>query len=241
MKKKITPHILSIPPYISTTWQHIAALNVQERSGSSFLIIELTSGERIEVPNLDLETIEQIFSSHVSYNETNEELKKSLDTVKKNIAHPFLTLRMSNKLTSDGIEKFINVLQHNPEAADSPDLPKEMLDNIAHISQSLGAEDVSLLPRPVTGCNCFFCQISRTILSHIHPTHASIPSNEEIEEVTEEDLRFKNWDVCQKDPHLYEVINPLDTQEHYTVFLGQPIGCTCGDTHCEHIRAVLQS
>jgi hypothetical protein len=36
-------------------------------------------------------------------------------------------------------------------------------------------------------------------------------------------------------------MNPLDHKEHYNVFLGDPIGCSCGNNNCEHIQAVLKS
>ncbi|NGX33463.1 MAG: hypothetical protein K1060chlam4_01531, partial [Candidatus Anoxychlamydiales bacterium] len=40
---------------------------------------------------------------------------------------------------------------------------------------------------------------------------------------------------------LYRVTNPLDENEHYSVFLKDPIGCTCGKKNCEHVKAVLNS
>ena len=41
------------------------------------------------------------------------------------------------------------------------------------------------------------------------------------EEVNEEDLKFRSWDIKQTNEHLYEVINTLDTKEKYNVFLGE--------------------
>ena len=61
------------------------------------------------------------------------------------------------------------------------------------------------------------------------------------EEITEDDLKFRNWDIRQTADKLYAVTNPLDENEHYSVFLGTPLGCTCGEKNCEHIRAVLNS
>ena len=60
-------------------------------------------------------------------------------------------------------------------------------------------------------------------------------------EITPEELQFKDWEIAQKDGKLYHVINPLDKNEYYDVFLGDPIGCTCGNKNCEHIRAVLST
>ena len=69
----------------------------------------------------------------------------------------------------------------------------------------------------------------------------SSPSQEAVEEVTIDDLRFREWDIKQTGDKLYTVANPLHAEEHYTVFLGSPIGCTCGEQNCQHIRAVLNS
>ncbi|MGH2612567.1 MAG: hypothetical protein ACRDFB_05905, partial [Rhabdochlamydiaceae bacterium] len=61
------------------------------------------------------------------------------------------------------------------------------------------------------------------------------------EEVSDEDLKFRTWDIKQENDKLYSVTNPLDKKEHYNVFLGKPLGCTCGNKNCEHIQAVLKS
>jgi len=61
------------------------------------------------------------------------------------------------------------------------------------------------------------------------------------EEVSDEDLTFQDWEVKQEGDKLYLVTNPLDRDERYRVFLGKPLGCTCGKTNCEHIRMVLSS
>ena len=58
---------------------------------------------------------------------------------------------------------------------------------------------------------------------------------------SEDDLKFRDWDIEQKSEELYEVTNPIDQNEHYQVFLGNPVGCTCGKKNCEHIRTVLNS
>ena len=57
--------------------------------------------------------------------------------------------------------------------------------------------------------------------------------------MNEEDLKFRNWEIEQTADKLYIVTNPFDKNEHYSVFLGDPLGCTCGEKNCEHIRAVL--
>jgi PhoH-like ATPase len=49
------------------------------------------------------------------------------------------------------------------------------------------------------------------------------------------------WGIEQTAEQLYKVTNPLDANEQYNVFLGTPLGCTCGLKNCEHIRAVLNT
>ncbi|HEY5259597.1 MAG TPA: hypothetical protein VIJ46_03040, partial [Rhabdochlamydiaceae bacterium] len=96
-------------------------------------------------------------------------------------------------------------------------------------------EDTSLLPNPEPNCNCMHCQVAKAFHQEVGPT---IDIDEE---VSSDDLKFRTWDINQTTDKLYLVTNPLDAKEQYNVFLGDPMGCTCGDNHCEHIRAVLSS
>ncbi len=234
---KITSTILSIPPYISTTWRQISALHVHQAEEANILVIDLTNGNQIEIPHLDDQELADIFHAHSSFLDKEGEKKPTVSG-----SSPLLSLHLPSQLLGEGLDKISGVLQHNPEAADTEDLPQDFLDKVASISQSFNREDVSNLPTPVEGCNCIFCQIARTIQIQMTPSAETIPTGEQAEEeVSDEDLRFKSWDIQQRDPQLYEVINPLDKNEYYNVFLGNPVGCTCGTPHCEHIQAVLRS
>jgi hypothetical protein len=64
---------------------------------------------------------------------------------------------------------------------------------------------------------------------------------DDMEEISDDDLKFRDWEIAQTEANLYSVTNPLDPSEHYSVFLGEPLGCTCGSKNCEHIKAVLKS
>ena len=92
------------------------------------------------------------------------------------------------------------------------------------------------LPKPEDNCNCMHCQVSRALQigMGINPENLD-------EAVDEQDLKFRDWDILEEGAHLYRVTNPLDENEHYSVFLKDPIGCTCGKKNCEHIKAVLNS
>ena len=125
-------------------------------------------------------------------------------------------------------------MQHNPDQANLPPMSPEVLKKITMIARVFGLEDTSALPKAEPHCNCVYCQVARSL-------HGEEASFEQIEEVSDEDLKFRNWEIAQTGEKLYCVTNPLDTNEHYNVFLGTPLGCTCGSKNCEHIRAVLNS
>ena len=58
MSIKITEKILSIPPYISTSWSRICALHMK----ANILAITLADGDNGQIPNLDSETFSRFFS-----------------------------------------------------------------------------------------------------------------------------------------------------------------------------------
>ena len=132
------------------------------------------------------------------------------------------------------------MIEHNPLFADTPDLPEEMKSKIGELAKVIFGSDSAQLPSAEPHCNCFHCQIVRAMQNEC--THHSIPGSLEAEEeVHDDELRFKQFEIAQIDNQLYSVANPLDIHEKYTVYLGEPIGCTCGEKNCEHIVAVLRS
>jgi hypothetical protein len=213
---KITDKILSIPPYLSTPWSQIASLQSRATGSSYTLIVTLKSNLLVEVPGLDPTSLEQIFEAHTRHTESESPFASPI--------HFKLPIQPDGSLSS--------ALQHNPEQSDLPDMPPEVLDRMTTIGKAFGLEDTSALPAPESNCNCIYCQVVRAL--------GTSPQVEE-DLVTEADLHFRDWEVKQTAPNLYTVTNPLDAAEHYTVFLGTPIGCTCGQTHCEHIKATLSS
>jgi hypothetical protein len=241
---KIDPKILSIPPYISTSWKNIASLHVENHHPSLILVITLLSGARIEVPNLDPAMLESIFTAHSHYMELEEKPNQPKAQPRPPINFPIsqeqvLSLGLPFRNSLGGIQHIGSLLQHNPEQADSPDLPPDILQKIAILSKSLGVEDPNMVPKPEPHCNCMHCQIAKALQIGLNEEQSEKGQQEE--EVSDEDLKFKTWDVAQTSEKLYVVTNPLDNKEHYNVYLGDPIGCTCGENHCEHIRAVLNT
>ncbi|MBS0653709.1 MAG: hypothetical protein JSR39_09350 [Verrucomicrobia bacterium] len=247
----ITPSILSIPPYISTSWKSIASLHVEMQLSHPVLVVTLTTGARINIPHLDNISIEAIFANHAKHLELEqgsapEKLppKKpaapspAKDTLASSFSFP---LETPFNAPLNNLDHMGAVLQHNPEQSDAPDLPKELIQKITGLSKTIGISDPNMIPQPEPHCNCTHCQIARALHAGFEAHEPEQIANEEEEIVSEEDLKFRTWDINQTGDKLFIVQNPLDAKEHYSVYLGEPIGCTCGEKHCEHVRAVLNS
>ncbi len=223
---KITDKVLSLPPYISTSWKNILSLHVETKPYGHSLIIELRSQSKVEIPNLDPKIVDTIFSMHAQVLEHETESPSSSIST-QTFALPF-SLPMSLP-----IEGLTSIMQHNQEQASTPPLPPEVLEKIKSLKAIL-PEDLASLSKPEPHCNCPYCQILRALID-------IDDDDDDEEEITEEDLKFRTWDIKQENDKLFSVTNPLDQKEHYSVFLGDPLGCTCGHQNCEHLQAVLRS
>ncbi|MGB7978089.1 MAG: hypothetical protein WCF19_02885 [Chlamydiales bacterium] len=220
---KITSRILSIPPYLSTTWKNISSLYVNAEEDRLTLVVRLQNQIQVEVPGLSKELIHEIFEAHSKSAEEETEWKNPLEG-------PF---SFTVPVKSDGsFDPLVTSMQHNPEQADLAPIPPDVLKRLTMIARVFGLEDTSTLPKPEPGCHCVYCQITRAFAGG-----DAAP----IEEITHEDLTFRDWEIQEAGHQLYNVTNPLDANERYSVFLGTPLGCTCGSKNCEHIRAVLQT
>lgn len=218
---KITPQILSIPPYLSTTWKNITSLHVKEEGKTFRLLVILQNRVQVEVPGLKKDDVDAIFEAHTKY----AEAENSLSKIPFDSPYTF-----SLPLKADG-QTIDPLMQHSPEQADLDPLPPDVLEKIAAVTKAFGLEELISSSKAEPGCNCMYCQIVRALKGE----------SEAEEEVAEADLRFRNWDVEQRGEKLYRVTNPLDKNEYYDVFLGEPLGCTCAEKNCEHIRAVLNT
>ena len=219
---KINTKILSVPPYISTAWTNISAIHVID----GHLHVTLKSGSTIDIPKLDGTIIEKIFEAHAKF------LEKELPATQK--AAPESPFSFALPLPTDGFN-FGGMLEHNQKLASSPNLPPEAIEKIREMSKSLDIHANHMdMPTAEPHCNCPYCQIAR-IMNEEH--------KETEEEVSDEELTFRewNWDVKQVDDKLFLVTSPSNKDEQYRVFLGDPLGCTCGEKNCEHIRTVLNS
>jgi hypothetical protein len=225
---KITSKVLSIPPYISTTWGNISSLHVKEELGTYRLIVLLKDGPQVEIPNLDRGAIDAIFNAHAQFTE-----ECALETQARKVVEDSpisFSLPLKGDVDGNVIEAFGPTTQHNPDQADLPPLPPNVLKKIGAIASAFGVESLPSLPKTEPGCNCIYCQVMNAVFQGTG-----------VEEISEEDLKFRDWEVRKTADKLYIVTNPIDLNEHYSVFLGEPIGCTCGAKHCEHVRAVLST
>lgn len=235
---KINEKMLYLPPYLSTTWSQVKAL--YDKGG--ILIVTLADGDTVHVPGLNQEEIKQIFSMHASYLEHASENKDP-----QRFVSPFNFMSSKSddaietplKLAFGAFDSLGSAMQHNPAQSNAPLLPQEILNKIAAISKIVAPEEISALPQAEPHCNCFHCQIARAIQQAIHPAAKEIESEGEI--VTDADLQFQEWEIKQMDDKIFQVTNRLDNREQYQVYLGEPVGCTCGKQNCEHIIAVLKS
>lgn len=226
---KITPQILSIPPYFSTTWSNIAALRTIPQGLLYRLIVLFQDQTEVEVEGLGQAEIDLIFAAHARYMGRKERQTPSSAPV------PFSLEGLKSLFGGDSVQIFSGGLHHNPDQSSLPPLPPELLEKIVQVFRSLRiTEQPEALPPPEESCGCLYCQVVRAL--------ATPPEKQEEEElITEADLTFRSWDIEAKGKDLYSVTHPLDKGESYTVFLGTPIGCTCGHKDCEHIQAVLRS
>lgn len=243
---KITSSILSIPPYISTSWKNVLSIHLHpSESDSHDLVITLTNDSTIVVPELDTQTIELVFKAHASHLEQDQSAKPAESRPFPSLPFPptgsaSLSFGIPIKMKEmEGFNSFSGMMQHNPDQANFPPLPEEMLNKVQTVSKMVGLEkQLDQIPKAEPHCNCPYCQVARALHGETMKTEPVISKEEA---VCDADLTFREWDLKEIDKHLYEVSNPLDQNEKFQVYLGTPIGCTCGSKNCEHIKAVLNS
>lgn len=259
----INTKMLSLPPFISVGWGNISALYMK----NSVLAITLIEGNTIDIPDLNPEILDNIFKFHAEYLEREGDFEISQMNQFSQISQmPNLPTHFSNQINeilnnseSDAnneptvrigfaaLDELGSVMQHNPSQSDSPDLPAEILAKIVAITNIVAPDDASEMPNAELNCNCFYCQIARAMSDGSATLTSSSQQNQTIahqpkeEEITAADLKFREWDISQTGNKMFMVVNPLDSKERYSVYLGQPVGCTCGKQGCEHIVAVLKS
>lgn len=232
---KINHKVLSIPPYISTSWKNISSLQSTQEGEKHALIIHLQDGGLVRVPDLEAVVVQAIFGAHARHVET--ESKTPAEAPKRQ--SPVQEASPSIKFFE--IENISSMMTHNEQEKNAPDLPSYILSKVQEISLEMGLSNSATLPTPEPGCNCPFCQIAKSIEKTSSKAPAQISYEEEEDLITEKDLAFTSWIIRPLKQNLYQVIHPDHLEDQYQVFLGSPIGCTCGSNQCDHIKAVLSS
>ena len=161
MKVKMSEKVISIPPYLSTTWDNVQSLHLGE---GDILEFSLVDGSLVKVPGLDGETIQAIFDMHVKVSEKGGSMGPVVPGSASPGNHVF-DIPMGMDLS--GLEGIGSMMQHNPDQSNSPDLPPEVLKKVAGIAGVIGEDEMVAVPQPVSGCNCFYCQIVRAIHSGV--------------------------------------------------------------------------
>ena len=252
MRVKINQKMINIPPYISTSWDNVSHLQMDEVTGH--LVVITVKGDKIIIPHLPPELMERIFTAHAEYVETASSTKEGPHLPE---GLGIFNLGMgpgSLGLGPEGLQS-LQMLQHDPSQSDAPDLPPAMIDKILSVTKGLGMEKLlAQMGESEPHCNCPFCQINRAILDgEVETAEESTPdidnSLPEANLSEDPELSFRKWDIVQVSTNLYDVTDPFDKSLHYRVSLGNPqstdrtkeIGCTCGQPNCEHLKAVLHS
>ncbi len=230
---KINSKIFSLPPYISTAWENVISLQLEEGTGK--LIVFLKNNGIVSIPHLTAQMVEEIFIAHREFIES-----QSKPQFPPGPQGGINIGMIPPNMMQDAIGP---IMQHDPRQKESPDLPSEVLTKVANVAKALNVDlDAFNAPKDEPHCNCPYCQLSRAIQGKPNPNRIPDFDNTLKEtEIDDSDLKFREWDIKQVEKKLYDVTNPIDPAEHYQVFLGRPIGCTCGKSNCEHIAAVLKS
>lgn len=248
---KITSKFLHLPPHISTSWMQVRAIFLKQND----LVVSLIDGTMIVIHGLQPDLIETIFNAHATFLENHftrpnpPPLQLFQIASQGNPANPHQEhgeKQHSMRINFDNLESMTSAMQHNPAQANMPNLPKEVVNKIAEIARVVAPDEINNMPKPEPHCNCTHCQIARAIHevgqpAETSPTIAEHPQTATEEVISEADLVFQQWEITKTGDQLYSVANRLDQLEKYTVFLGEPVGCTCGKSGCEHILAVLKS
>lgn len=249
---KINNKVLSVPPYISTSWNYVDGLYMK----GATLVITLFGGESVNIPGLKPEIIQSIFAAHAESLEQEVVQQSSSKLESSQVpGMPFGVPLFSQAfpLVSSGdsafqlgissMDGFGSALQHNPSQADAPDIPSEILQKIGAIVRIVAPEEVIGAASAEPDCNCPHCQITRVISSSFEEGDCSLDcEGHGVEVEIEEPEPLPRWRIQREGENLYSVVDHKDeAATEYRVFLGEPIGCTCGKHGCEHIVAVLKS
>jgi hypothetical protein len=247
---KINQKVLSVPPYISVTWNYVEGMYLK----GATLVIMLFGHESVNIPGLKPEIIETIFKAHADYLE-HEAMPLVSSKPGPLIPHdfpfempgmgqPFPVISTGNGSFQFGISSmdgYGTAMEHNPDQADAPDIPAEILKKIGAIVKIVASDEAVPGPSAVQNCNCPHCQITRAITGDtLQDEDFNFLESTGITQEANQEVSNEPWHIQQTGENLFKVVDRSNLTE-FNVFLGHPVGCTCGKEGCEHILAVLKS
>lgn len=264
---KITSKILSIPPYLSTSWYDVDSL-FQSEDGA--LVVALTNGTHVRLEQLSSEVIHTIFNAHACFleeeaareEEEDEEEDKGLKRaeVEFSVQTPF-TMGQMDEGNGDAMKIF---MEHDASRSLGPLLPDAVLKRVTALAKMFLPPDMIPLDASHENCRCPFCQIVRALSGLPQP---SLEEGEEKKKSLElrEPAREKKsreehkeplagkesehgkqkgdllWTIQQIGDQLYKVTEKAHPERVFQVSLATPVTCSCGEPNCVHIIAVLKS
>jgi len=208
----VNTKLLSIPPYISTSWKDVELLL---SDGEHTLNVYLKNGTIIKIAHLLKEQLELIFKVHqeVLMQKPKDIPPSLIDPLFFNFSGPFL--------------------EHDPEMSDAEPLPEEIKLKLKSLVDTFPKLEKSKLPKFHDNCNCPHCQLM-ALLSDEEDTC-------EIEEVIDDkDLQFALWNVEKLTDKDFKLSHP-DEPEIFHVNLNQTPCCSCQKPCCEHLAYVLRN
>lgn len=268
---KITSKILSLPPYLSTSWYDVDSLF---QSDDGVLVVALTNGTQVRLEHLTPEVVNAIFNAHACFleeeaesEEEDEENASQRNEVEFTVQSP-LTFGGGFDESGDAMKIF---MEHDPSRSLGPLLPDALLQRISSLAKMFLPPDMIPLDASHANCRCPFCQIVRALTGIPQPI---IEEDEEkkqnltlqgekkgLKETEKSGSPEKNkssskesdhgkakglaanspWSIQQMDDQLYTVTEKAHPDHVYQVSLAAPITCSCGEPNCVHIIAVLKS
>lgn len=237
---KINSNVISIPPYITTSWENVNVINVEiDKDKKKILIISLESGDQIKIPELSDEDIHNVTSSFESFiektsNEQNFVDHNSMISGLTEVFQQFINDGKTSQATmsqSPGIGVVKVPLGHSALHSNMPIFDPESLRNIIKTIKAIG-EGRNLFEKGEYQecCNCIYCQACKFL------------QEEKTEnELKEENLEFaSSWNVEEVNSNEYLVSNK-ENNSTFNVKLEPSVACSCGSNKCEHIRIVLMN
>lgn len=228
---KITATTLSIPPYITANWDSISVIHMEEIEEEIILVITLITEDRVEVPGLSIDQIEEIqrkFSEFMNANNKKEMASEHSNQIVSVISDMFQQLFQEMR---EGPVSVIKIpVTHTPSQANLPQLSPETLNNIVKIIQSIGISESNLVNSEdcIDKCRCLYCQAC----SHVRDKLGK-------SDVKNDDISFDTeWNISQVSEFAFNVQSKEFPDEVFKVSL-KPVQCSCGQKNCEHIKVVL--